>query len=122
MKRVCLLLTVILIVSFPAFSLETEKIYKSISWEELLLNKEEFLNNKIQIKGYGDAIDKEGFNLIERIKSSNSIFVNMVKIKRDLKEVIINRYNGKMKITVEGMLQYDDINERYQIVADYLMY
>ena len=122
MKRAFSLFAVVFLISFPAFSSETNKVYKSISWEEFLLSKEEFLNKDIEIKGYGKEIDNEGFTLAERTQSSNSIFVNMVKIKRESKETIVNKYNGKMKISVKGKFEYDNINDRYQIVVDYLMY
>ena len=122
MKRAFFLFAVVFLISFPVFSLETNKVYKSISWEEFLLSKEEFLNKDIEIKGYGKEIDNEGFTLAERVESSNSIFVNMVKIKRESKETIVNKYNGKMKISVKGKFEYDNINDRYQIVVDYLMY
>ena len=122
MKKVYFLFAVIFLISFSAFSLETNKYYKSISWEEFLLNKEEFLNKDIEIKGYGKEISDEGFTLSERFESSNSIFVNMKIIERDLKQTIVNKYNGKMQISVKGNLEYDNINDRYEIVADYLMY
>ena len=122
MKKIYLLATVIFLISFTAFSLETNTVYKSISWEEFLFNKDEFLNKDIELKGYGNAIDNEGFTLVENFESSNSTFVNMVKIKSELKEIILKRYNGKMIMSVKGRLEYDKTNERYQIVVDYIMY
>lgn len=122
MKKVYFLFAVIFLFSFSAFSLETNKYYESISWQEFLLNKKKFYNKDIEIKGYGKDIADEGFTLAERVESSNSIFVNMKIIERDIKQIIINKYNGEMKISVKGNLEYDNINDRYEIVADYLMY
>ena len=69
MKRVYFLFAVIFLISFSAFSSETDRVYKSISWEEFLFSKEEFLNKDIEIKGYGEEIDNEGFTLSERVSS-----------------------------------------------------
>jgi hypothetical protein len=122
MKRLYLLVAFIFLTSFIAYSFDDNSVYKSISWEEFFVNKEDLLNKNLEMKGYGYAIDKKGFTLAESIKSKNSIFVNMVKIKEELIETIVNNYNGKMRISVKGRLEYDNINERYQIVVDYLMY